>query len=67
MLPRRPEKIIRNIRINIFVNHFKTASDPEAAAGGQAGGDLKQGIDKPNVPNFGSFFVYLPFRRNLNP
>ena len=26
MRPRRPEKIIQNIRINIFVNHFKTVS-----------------------------------------
>ena len=27
MRPRRPEKIIQNIRINIFVNHFKTVSE----------------------------------------
>ena len=26
MRPRRPAKIIQNIRINIFVNHFKTVS-----------------------------------------
>ena len=26
MRPRRPAKIIQNIRINIFVNHFKTGS-----------------------------------------